>query len=105
MSHHGYIVVKSLNGYDEEEAEAAPPPVITIRVGETLTFQNNSRWIHIVGSGDKGLLTPPGTSGMTPRKMMEENDSYTTPQWNTPGEYAITCTVHPLMNAKIVVLP
>ena len=109
MSHHGYITVQNLADYDEEaaEAEAASgrPPVVTIRVGDTLTLQNNSRWIHIVGSGDKGLLVPPGTSAMTPRKMMEENESYTTPPWRTPGEYAITCTVHPLMNATVVVLP
>ena len=109
MSHHGYIVVRSLNDYDKDagdaEAMAGRPPVITIRVGDTLTFQNDSRWIHIVGSGDKGLLKPPGNGAMTPRTMLQENDSYTTPAWSTPGEYAITCTVHPMMNAKVIVVP
>ncbi len=36
---------------------------------------------------------------------MEQHERYTTPAWNVPGEYLITCTVHPQMNAKVVVLP
>jgi len=100
MSHDGYVV----NGVVEDEDDGTLP-VITIHAGETLTFQNNSRWIHVVGPGDKGILAPPGMGAMTPRRMMEENDTYTTPPWYVPGTYLITCTVHPDMNAKVVVLP
>ncbi len=100
MGHLGYEV-HGVEGGDD----SGTVPVVTIHVGQTLSFQNNSRWIHVVGPGDKGLLIAPGASAMTPRKMLEENDVYTTPSWNTPGSYMITCTVHPDMNAKVVVLP
>jgi plastocyanin len=101
MDHDGYVV----NGVDSDDDVDPRVPEIVINAGDTITFQNNSRWIHVVGPGDKGLLTPPGHGAMTPRKMMEENESYTTPAWSTPGTYLITCTVHPDMNAKVIVLP
>lgn len=103
MSHDGYVV----NGVveDEESEHAGVVPEIVIHVGERLTFQNNSRWIHVVGPGQKGLLAPPGHSAMTPRRLMQEDEQYTTPPWSTPGTYLITCTVHPDMDAKVIVLP
>jgi plastocyanin len=102
MGHDSYVV----SGVGEDDGdETAKVPEIVIHVGETITFQNNSRWIHIVGPGDKGLLTAQGAGAMTPRKMMEQNESYTTAPWPNPGTYLITCTVHPDMNAKVVVLP
>ena len=42
---------------------------------------------------------------MTPLKMLEENDVFSTHAWMTEGTYDLTCTVHPEMNAKVVVLP
>jgi plastocyanin len=99
MDHDGYVV----NGIDSDDE--VNKPEITIHAGDTITFQNSSRWIHVIGPGEKGLLAAPGMGAMTPRKMMEENDSYTTPPWTTPGTYQITCTVHPDMDAKVVVLP
>ncbi len=101
MDHDGYVV----DGVDEDEEVDPKVPEITLHVGDTVTFQNNSRWIHIVGPGDKGLLTAPGMGAMSPRKMMAENESYTTPPWRAAGVYLITCTVHPDMNAKVIVLP
>jgi plastocyanin len=102
MGHDSYVV----NGVEgDDEDGAAKVPEIVIHVGESITFQNNSRWIHIVGPGDRGLLAPQAAGAMTPRKMMAENESYTTPPWPNPGTYLITCTVHPDMNAKVVVLP
>jgi plastocyanin len=101
MDHEGYV----LSGVNPDEDGGSEAPEIVIRAGDTITFQNNSRWIHVVGPGDKGLLMPPGHGAMSPRKLMEENESYTTPAWLTPGAYLITCTVHPDMNAKVIVLP
>ena len=102
MTHYSYVEIVRA-----DQVELAPDgtPVITVHVGDTLTFQNNSHWIHIVGSGDLGALRHHEHTAMTPRTMLEENDSYTTPPWRTPGRYAITCTVHPSMNATVVVLP
>ncbi len=92
--------------------------VITIHTGDSITFQNNSRWIHVIGPGNDGVLATDVTvasmsvaagqfslanMGMKPRVMMQENETYTTAAWNVPGTYLITCTVHPEMNAKVVV--
>jgi hypothetical protein len=101
MGHEGYVVT----GVPGGRVGADGVPVITIHRGDRLSFQNDSRWIHIIGPGDGGLLEEPGHAAMTPLKMLEENDVYTTPPWMTAGTYLITCTVHPEMNAKVVVLP
>ncbi len=81
--------------------------MITIHRGDRLSFQNDSRWVHIIGPpGSRGLLKDPGHGAMAPPlKMLEENDVYTTPPWTTAGTFLLTCTVHPEMNAKVVVLP
>ena len=100
MGHEDYDITGVPNSYKEPDGT----PVITIHRGQTLTFQNDSQWVHIIGPGEKGLLTPVVREAMAPMKMMEENDTYTTPPWMTPGTYLLTCTVHPEMNAKVVVL-
>lgn len=89
---------------------------IRIHVGDTITFQNNSRWIHVIGPGYDGVLSSgydkvemlgddmnPHHMGMALRTMVEEDGSYTTEPWNVPGTFLITCTVHPEMNAKVIV--
>jgi len=95
MAHEGFVV----DGSDQSGTD----PVITVRAGETLTFQNNSRWIHVIGAGENGLLGPPGLGAVASRFMLQQNDSYTTAPWRTPGSYPITCPVHPDMNATVVV--
>jgi plastocyanin len=35
---------------------------------------------------------------------VQTNHSYTTGPWNKPGVYHMTCSVHPEMDIKIVVL-
>jgi plastocyanin len=77
--------------------------VITIHRGQTVTFTNDSRFIHIVGPGSDAHLTVPGKEPVSPRVMLERNQSYTTGVWNTPGTYNMTCTVHPEMNLKVIV--
>ena len=37
--------------------------------------------------------------------MLEENDVVSTHAWMTAGTFDLTCTVHPEMNARVVVLP
>ncbi|MDN5762693.1 MAG: hypothetical protein L0H41_10300 [Microlunatus sp.] len=101
MGHEGYTI----NGVPNARRGSDGIPVITIHRGDVLRFQNDSRWVHIIGPGSRGLLAGPGAGAMTPLRMLEENDVYATPAWTTPGEYLITCTVHPEMNAKVVVLP
>jgi plastocyanin len=77
--------------------------VITVHQGQTITFTNDSRFIHIVGPGSDAHLTVPDKEPVSPRVMLERNQSYTTGAWRTPGTYNITCTVHPEMNLEVVV--
>ena len=77
---------------------------VTIHRGERLTLVNNSLFIHVIGAGRDGNLipTPPGEP-IAGRLMMQTNDTYTTPPWNTPGTYWVTCAVHPEMTVKVIV--
>jgi plastocyanin len=36
---------------------------------------------------------------------MQTNSTYTTGRWMTVGTFELTCTVHPGMNLKVVVVP
>lgn len=76
---------------------------ITVRRGDTLTFVNNSRWMHILGPGRDGSLGEVDGLPMHERALTEINDQYTTGRWNTPGTYYITCSMHPEMTVKVVV--
>ena len=96
MSHEGFVV----DGQPTDD-----DTVIRVHTGQPLTFQNNSRWIHIVGAGEDGLLQAPGSGAISARFMLQQDQSYTTAPWDTPGTYPITCPVHPDMNATVVVEP
>jgi plastocyanin len=78
----------------------------TIPVGGTLTFVNNSRWLHVLGPGEKGRLT--GTAGVPSMgdrgaHMSQTGETWTTATWNTPGTYHVTCSLHPEMTMTVVV--
>lgn len=77
--------------------------VVTVRRGETLTMQNNSRFVHTIGPGKDGRLADAAGLPVAGPHMMETNDVYTTGQWNSPGEYSLTCSVHPEMTVKVLV--
>jgi plastocyanin len=77
--------------------------VITIHRGQVVTFTNDSRWIHIIGPGNDAHLTVPDKEPVSPRVLLERNQTYTSGVWNTPGTYYMTCTVHPEMNLKVIV--
>lgn len=79
--------------------------VIRVHVGDRITFQNNSRWIHIIGAGTEGHLVYPKHEPVKSRLLMSENDVYRTGRWMKPGTYYMTCSVHPDMTTKIVVTP
>ena len=77
---------------------------VSLKCGEKLSMVNNSRWVHIIGPGQGGLLTeaPKGVPVPT-RELVETNDSYTTGTWSVPGDYHLTCSVHPDMTVEVVV--
>ena len=86
------------------------PPTISIKVGDTITWQNNDREGHTVtsgeGSGRFGWMsddfgTPDGLfeSG---RFMQGESWSYT---FDELGLFQYFCTIHPWMEAIVIVEP
>jgi len=77
--------------------------VVTVHRGDTLTMQNNSRFVHTVGAGKGGHLADAAGVPVTGPHLMETNDVLTTGQWNSTGEYSLTCSVHPEMTVKVIV--
>lgn len=76
---------------------------VTVHRGDRITFQNDSRWIHIIGPGKGGHLADPNGEPVAARLLMQTNNTYTTGTWNTAGTYSMTCSVHPEMTVKVIV--
>jgi plastocyanin len=76
---------------------------VRVHRGNTLTFVNDSRYMHIIGPGRDGTLAEADGQPMRGRVLMPANAHYTTPQFTTPGTYYITCSMHPEMTVKVVV--
>jgi plastocyanin len=68
-------------------------------VGETLVWTNVDGVPHTVTSGSRGQAEPGFDSG-----FIGPGQSFVL-KFNEPGEYSYTCTLHPFMNAKVVVTP
>jgi plastocyanin len=79
---------------------------VTLHRGERLTLINDSNAVHVVGPGrDSAIRSPERGVPMTGFHLMETNASYTTGPWMTVGTFYLTCTVHPGMDLKVVVVP
>ena len=80
---------------------------VTIKVGEPLTFINNSHFLHVLTPGlDAHTENQAGMPAMDDAygtHVSETGNVYTTQVWNTPGTYHLTCTLHPEMNIDVVV--
>ncbi len=81
---------------------------ISIPKGGTITFTDDpgNGAIHILVIGTNGVKQSEngapdfgGAAGIS----LNPGDTWTTPPWNTPGTYHITCTVHPGMNLTVTV--
>ena len=80
--------------------------VVTLHTGDHLTLVNSSRNIHVVGPGQSGqIVSAVRGEPLTGFHLMETNAVYTTGPWLTPGTYHVTCSVHPMMNLTVVVVP
>ena len=74
--------------------------------GERLILVNSSRNIHAIGPGQNGhIVSRVRGEPLTGFHLMETNAVYNTGPWRTPGTYYVTCSVHPMMNLTVVVLP
>jgi plastocyanin len=80
--------------------------VVVLHRGDHLTLVNSSRNIHVVGPGRNGqIVSPVRGEPLTAFHQMETNAVYDTGPWLTPGKYHVTCSVHPMMNLTVVVVP
>src|SRR6478609_610624 len=106
--------------FDADVADPAPGQVgmteedystetVTVKVGEPLTFINNSHFLHVLKPGlDARTENQAGMPAMDDAygtHVSETGNVYTTKSWDTPGTYHLTCTLHPEMNVDVVVVP
>lgn len=80
---------------------------LTIAAGDTVTFVNNSHFLHVLAPGQEARLEAqsgiPKLDHDLDTHISMAGDIYTTGRWETPGEYNMTCTLHPAMTVTIVV--
>lgn len=93
-------------GMEQEEFDTDQ---VEISVGDTLTFVNNSHFLHVLAPGERARIEEqngtPRLEGDLNTYVSEAGNVYTTARWNTPGEFYLTCTLHPEMTVEVVVLP
>jgi plastocyanin len=67
------------------------PTALTVKPGETVTFENHDSTIHtVVGPGFRS-------------KALDTNDKFSF-KFDKPGEYTYFCGLHPYMKGKVVVV-
>jgi plastocyanin len=77
---------------------------VTLHVGQRLTLFNNSDVVHVIGPGRDTHIYPERGVPLTGFHLMETNSVLETGQWKTPGTFYLTCSVHPGMTLKVVVV-
>ena len=78
---------------------------VTIHRGQRLTLVNDSHFVHVIGPGrDTHIISPERGVPMTGFHLMQTNDVFTTGRWMTTGTFYLTCSVHPGMTLKVVVI-
>jgi plastocyanin len=71
---------------------------ISIQVGETVTWRNRDEMGHTITHGEDGA---PATSAMFDEPVsVDQTVSFT---FEEPGEYPVTCTIHPQMQMTVIV--
>lgn len=79
---------------------------VWLHPGDRLILVNSSRNIHVIGPGQNGqIVSRVRGEPLTGFHQMETNAVYSTGPWLTPGTYYVTCSIHPMMNLTVVVLP
>ena len=73
---------------------AFTPAAVTVKAGETVTFENRDSTVHsLVGVG-----------GFFRSKPLDTDDKFSF-TFDKPGEYSYFCGLHPYMKGKVVVVP
>ncbi len=80
--------------------------VVTIHAGQRLTFFNDSIVVHIIGPGRGGhIIRSERGAPISGFHLMQTNGVFMTRPWKAPGTYYLTCSVHPDMTLKVIVIP
>lgn len=82
---------------------------ITIKKGQTITFTDDAATgtMHMLAIGKNGVAdTEDGAPDFGGANGYEINpgQSWTSPPWNTPGTYYVTCIVHPTTMTLTVIV-
>ena len=73
---------------------AFTPAAVTVKAGETVTFENRDSTVHsLVGVG-----------GFFRSKPLDTDDKFSF-TFDKPGEYSYFCGLHPYMKGKVIVVP
>lgn len=79
-------------------------PTITIKAGQSVTFNNSSSVEHLLVTGTNGAAaTQAGAPSQLSSPDTFNSNTKQTITFPTAGTYTVTCTVHPVMKATIVV--
>jgi hypothetical protein len=79
--------------------------VVTLHRGERLTLVNDSNAVHVIGPGvNTHIASPERGVPLTGFHLMQTNAVLTTGPWMTLGTFYLTCSVHPGMTLKVVVV-
>lgn len=98
-----HVSVKPPAGSVGMAHEAFTTKAVSIHRGDTLTFVNDSGYMHIIGPGHDGTLVEADGEPMHRRVLTPSNAIYTTPPFDVAGTYYFTCSMHPEMTVKVVV--
>lgn len=98
-----HVFVKAPAGTVGMSHEGFTSEEVRIHRGENVTFVNNSHYMHIIGPGRDNRLATVAGDPVKRRVLMPANARYTTPSFNVPGTYYITCSMHTVMTMKIIV--
>lgn len=99
----GVVSVKAPRGVVGMSHEGFTTNELRIHRGEAVKFVNNSHYMHIIGPGRDNRLTEVAGEPLHRRVLMPTNSTYTTPPFNVPGTYYVTCSMHTPMTMTIVV--
>lgn len=80
------------------------PTQIEIHVGESVTLVNDSHYLHVIVPGRDGLTVVQENNALTHRLLSETGDVFTTPPFEVPGVYWITCRTHTEMTLRVTVI-
>jgi plastocyanin len=98
-SESGTTVSMSKGSQSPDNPEFFVPAEVTVKAGETITWENEDTAIHTATSGENS--TPDGKFDTSLVSPGQSSKPQTMP--SEPGEYSYFCTLHPWMTGTVTV--